>query len=222
MIVSIVHKVYDNLSELIDFFPEDLLNDILDNLNDDLNWEPAPANGRLEVRAHKKITNKIETFLRQRNLIDEEDYVSACHFYKDNQNSTNLLLGWNPKFKEYCLHPCFYIPLHIDPIHVYKSIQIYLNDTDSPGTAWFNTDMYHKFYNELDHAVLDPCSDADSFNVYVGPKFIDVIKGKYIKYGKNRGYMMTNSLTEPLPHAVPRSYTSDNRISLRVLIKVVL
>jgi hypothetical protein len=131
------------------------------------------------------------------------------------------LIGWDPASGEWLSNPCFYIPLHIDPTHVYKSIQIYLNDTESPGTAWFNIDMYHKFYDLITagDGVLTPCQDPDIFNVYVGSKFIDVIKGKYIKYGKNRGYMLTNSLTEPLPHAVPRSFKADNRISLRVLIK---
>ena len=33
MIVSIIRNVYSGLDELIDFFPEDLLNDILDKIS---------------------------------------------------------------------------------------------------------------------------------------------------------------------------------------------
>ena len=219
--MSIICNVYNGLDELIDFFPEDLLNEVLNNLNDDLNWLPAPAEGRVESLTSAELANKIEIFLRQINLIDEDDNVNSCKFWKDDQTSTKRLVGWDPASGEWLSNPCFYIPLHIDPTHVYKSIQIYLNDTESPGTAWFNIDMYHKFYDLITagNGVLTPCPDPDIFNVYVGPKFIDVIKGKYIKYGKNRGYMLTNSSTEPLPHAVPRSFKADNRISLRVLIK---
>ena len=219
--MSIICNVYNGLDELIDFFPEDLLNEVLDNLNDDLNWLPAPAAGRLQGLATAELTDKIEIFLRQRNLIDEDANVDSCNFYKDDQTSTDRLIGWDPVSGEWLPNPCFYIPLHIDPPHVYKSIQIYLNDTESPGIVWFNTEIYHKFYDLITagNGVLMSCLDPDIFNVYVGSKFIDVIKGKYIKYGKNRGYMMTNSLTEPLPHAVPRSFKADNRISLRVLIK---
>lgn len=202
--MSIVHNVYNGLDELIDFFPEDLLNEVLDNLNTNLNWLPAPSAGRLEAEISAEVVNKIEIFLRQQNFLDEDKNISYAKFYKD-----TVSVG----------RTCFYIPLHIDPPHVDKGIQIYLNDAESPGIAWFNTDMYHKFYNVLDSAVMMPCLNPDIFNVYVDKKFIDVAKGKYIKYGKNRGYMLTNSLTEPLPHAVPRSFKADNRISLRVLIK---
>jgi hypothetical protein len=212
-VVSTVRNVYNGLDELTDFLPADLLNEILDILNSDLNWTKHEVSGRTELKlaSYTSCTvSNIENFLKQRNLITEDEFVSSANLWRDDSKKVDY-------------DSPFFIPLHIDPYKkVYKSIQLYLDDSKNFGSVWFNTDMYHKFYNVLDDAVLIGTNIPDSYAVYVNDKMYkhNMIKGKSIKYGKNRGYMLTNSLTNPLPHAVQMMRDNyNNRNSLYIIIE---
>ena len=213
------NRVYKGLIELVDIFPKDLLEEILGILNFDSNdWrdnEVGPRS-RLEIDIYDlPVKEKIEIFLKQCDLIESEEFVSSIMIWEDKK-----LVDKKP----------FLIPLHIDPYKlIYKTIQIYLNDNNCPGSVWFNTDVYHELSSKLAptapgdrDAVVYETDVQDSYVISDHKRdhiLFDQKDGKEIKYGKNRGYMLKNSLINPLPHAVPHSSKVESRASLYIIIQ---
>jgi len=214
------NRVYKGLIELVDIFPKDLLEEILGILNFDSNdWrdnEVGPRN-RLEINIYDlPVKEKIEIFLKQCDLIESEEFVSSIMIWEDKE-----LVDKKP----------FFISLHIDPYKlIYKTIQIYLNDNNCPGSVWFNTGVYHELSSKLaptpvvdTDAVVYETDVQDSYEIYSDQwgdqTLIGQKDGHEIKYGKNRGYMLKNSLINPLPHAVPHSSKLESRASLYIIIQ---
>lgn len=210
--MGITRNVFNGLDELEDFYPQDILNEILVILTSDIDWKQSPPVGRLEFDIFDfPIKNKIQDFLKKNRIIESEDYISIAILWKDQNRDPGT---YQKKL--------FSLPLHIDPYKlVYKAIQVYLDDNACYGSVWFDTSVYNEVSNTLSPSLsgwhdghITNTDMPGKYDIYSGEQLISRGSGKTITYGKNKGYMLRNSLKEPLPHAVMSS--NEVRTSLYI------
>lgn len=210
--MGITRNVYNGLDSLEDFYSQDILNEILVILTSDIDWKQSPPMGRLEFDIFDfPIKSKIKDFLIKNKIIDSEDYISIAMLWKDQNRDL-----------ETYQKQLFSLPLHIDPYKlVYKAIQVYLDDNACYGSVWFDTNVYNEVSNALSPSLpgwhdghIVKTDIPGKYDIYSGEQLISRGSGKTITYGKNKGYMLRNSLTEPLPHAVMQS--NEVRTSLYI------
>jgi hypothetical protein len=77
--MGITRNVFNGLDELEDFYPQDILNEILVILTSDIDWKQSPPVGRLEFDIFDfPIKNKIQDFFKKNRIIESEDYISIA------------------------------------------------------------------------------------------------------------------------------------------------